>query len=398
MKNNCHHIVKLGFVFPLFFLFSFSTLSAQEPKNRIAIFTPIYIDSAFNGSNFKIWQNNLPKNMIAGLEFYNGVQMAIDSLNNGGISNLIIDIYDYKNKGNSIAEIIKNNKNNLVESKIIIANFNSYTDIKLLAEYANLKKIPLISASYPNDGGVTNNPYFFLINPTIQTHTNAIYRNIVTNFQQTNIIYIKCKGYFENMVDNYFKEYEKTISIEKKLNLNPIQFVDTFSADQFYSKLDSTLQNTILCNCSKEAFAQRVLTALALRPSYYTTVIGMPTWDALKNLTEPEYKGVTFNYTSAYNYSASSSLLQFISKSYESKYFTSINDNFLKGYETMLRVGKLVSLYGNNAITLLSDDLFRVFNEFKIEAKFNSKNQIEYFENKKIYTITKLSGEVINVE
>lgn len=379
---------------------SIAQTAQQKTENRIAVFTPIYLDSAFNGSEFKIWDNALPKNMLPGLEFYNGIQMAIDSLNREGINNLIIDIYDYKSKGNSLQEILKNSKNKLATSTVIIASFNRYNDIKILADFAYQKKIPLISATYPNDGGITNNPYFFLINPTIQTHVNAIYNNVIQHYRQSNILYLKCKGSFENWVDNYFIESERNNEDKGRFTLKPITLIDSFLINELLINLDSTTNNTILCNCSKEKFIQKIITQLSLNTQYKTVLMGLPTWDVFNISDEVEYKNVPVIFTSAYNYNNSSPILDSVSKFYEAKYYLKPSEFFLKGYETMLRVGKIVSLYEENAIRLLSDNLFKVFSEINIKPHYNSnqKTQIDYFENKKIYHIKKLNGKIVAVD
>ena len=399
MKTNIKNILLQVSLCLLFLFFSQNTI-AQKTENRIAVFAPIFLDSAFNGNTFKIWENSLPKNMLPGLEFFNGIQMAIDSLQKEGINNLIVDIYDYKSKGNSLLEIVKNTKNKLSTSTIIIASFNKYTDIKILADFANKNKIPLISASFPNEGGVNNNPYFFLLNPTIQTHVNAIYKNLVANYKQTNIVYIKCKGAFENWVDNSFIEFEENTSIDKRVILKPITFSDSFTSKELFINLDSNFQNTIVCNCSKEVFAQKVIKELSSHTNYNTTVLGLPTWDSYNISDGVNYKDVPVIHTSAYNFSNLNYNIENVIKAYENQYYLKPSDQFFKGFETMLRVGKTVSLYHENAITLFSDNLFRVFNELIIQPHYNKvlNTQVDYFENTKIYHIKKLNGQIVSVD
>ena len=62
---------------------------------KIAVFTPLYIDSAFIGNDYKLGSNNLPKTILPGLEFYNGIMLAIDSLQTEHAS-LEVNVYDTK--------------------------------------------------------------------------------------------------------------------------------------------------------------------------------------------------------------------------------------------------------------------------------------------------------------
>jgi hypothetical protein len=67
-------------VFLVMVLLLSNILPAQNNPIRVAIFSPIYMDSAFIGDTYKLGDANLPKQMLPGLEFYNGAMAAIDSL------------------------------------------------------------------------------------------------------------------------------------------------------------------------------------------------------------------------------------------------------------------------------------------------------------------------------
>ncbi|MFY7964463.1 MAG: ABC transporter substrate-binding protein [Chitinophagaceae bacterium] len=400
MKNKFTYsilFIKLFIVFCLLVSF-IKKANAQQTKHRISIFSPIYIDSAFKDNSYKILANYLPKNMLPGLEFYNGVMMAVDSLKSDSTGNLLIDIYDYKSKNNSLSDIFKKSSQTLKESKAIIASFNNRSDIKILADYAKQNQIPLISATYPNDGGISNNPYFFLLNSTLRTHCKALYKHLQRQYSISNIIYLTRKGGFEDMVNGFFAEYDSTNN-SNALNLKPTVLVDTFYSKELTSMLDSNKQNIIFCGTVNEPFALRVINVLSQQKKYKTTVVGMPTWDGLKNLENKDYKGVEIVYTSPYNYSKNDKIVASIISKYKTKYNAKPSDLVFKGYETMLRFGKTISLYGADAIQLFSDDLFKVINTLDIQPYYNKQNsnQIDFYENQKIYFIKKVDGLVKSV-
>src|SRR4051812_9820934 len=49
-------------------------------RHKVAIFVPLYLDSAFDASNSYRYDKSFPKFINPGLEFYEGVQLALDSL------------------------------------------------------------------------------------------------------------------------------------------------------------------------------------------------------------------------------------------------------------------------------------------------------------------------------
>jgi len=402
MSNRFTIMKQAGKILVISFLFILicpNKVSAQQNRHRIAVFSPIYLDSAFNGNTFKLWGNYLPKNMLPGLEFYDGVMMAIDSLKSDSTGNLLVDIYDYKSRNNSLAKITNDSSNNLADSKVIIASFNSRSDIKILADYGKAKQIPIISATYPNDGGISDNPYFFLLNPTLRTHCKALYQYIQKYHTNDNVVYLTRKGGFETMVEDFFLEYD-SVNKSKALGLEPVHLVDTFYSKELTSLLDSNKQNVIFCGTINEPFAQKVISCLSQQKEYKTTIIGMPTWDGLRNLERSEYKGVEVIYTSPYNYSKTNTIVSNVTSKYKVKYNAKPSDLVFKGYETMLRLGKTISLYGANALQLFSDDLFKVINSLDIQPYYNkdNKTQIDFYENQKLYFIKKVDGIVKSVD
>src|SRR5215208_6385709 len=79
--------------------------NAQEvPKHKIAIFVPLYLDSAFDNDNeYRYAKNVFPKFINPGLEFYEGAQLALDSLNKES-AELEIFIYDTRSTKESIQQ------------------------------------------------------------------------------------------------------------------------------------------------------------------------------------------------------------------------------------------------------------------------------------------------------
>src|SRR5688572_11377370 len=68
----------------------------DSTRQRISIFTPLYLDSAFDmAGNYRYDNKTFPKQASAGLEFWEGAELAIDSLKKEGVQ-LDIHVYDLK--------------------------------------------------------------------------------------------------------------------------------------------------------------------------------------------------------------------------------------------------------------------------------------------------------------
>ena len=319
--------------------------------------------------------NNLPKTMLPGLDFYNGVLMAIDSLKKTNTS-LDIRIIDAKQKNNSLAPLLTDTS--IQKTALIISAVTNRADTKLIADFALAHQAPMVSAVFPNDAGVTNNPFFTILNPTLKTQCEAISNYLQNNFAKNTILYCKKKGPTEAYIQSIIVD-SKSKTVKSFLN---IEVQDSIVFSDLAPYLDSTKQNILLCGSLKESFGTALVKILSENPAYKSTVMGMPTWDGDKSIHVPN---VEIIYASPYYFNGNEKLLKQLTAAYKLKYLGRPSDQFFKGYETLL--------YFTN--TLFSTPM-PVFNSFKLMPVYNSsfKSQIDYQENKNLYFFRKQNGQL----
>ena len=396
MKNYRHLVIAV--LFCLGFLQTQAQQAFEPTKLKVAVFVPLYIDSAFNGDDYKLGNNNLPKTMLPGLGFYNGVTMAIDSLKKEKIAAQVL-FYDTKNV--SLHSIIL--KPEMQDVSLIIASFNNNNEIKTLADFALQKRILLISATFPNDGGVHNNPYFVVLNSTLRTHCQNIYKYVQQYYSPGNIVYVKRKGNVENFIQSSFLSSSKTTA-SAPLKLKMVELNDNFSEYDLMKYLDSTKKNTIICGSINEVFGLKILRTLSSKSaSYRSTVIGMPTWDGIKDFDKSSCKNVDIVYSTAYNFQRSDKFVKQFVVNYKTKYAAGPNDWALQGFEAMYRFTRLVLQYGDLSPQFISNNKYKVFNDFDIQPVYATGNNsrhplINYLENKKSYFVKKNSGVILSVK
>lgn len=358
---------------------------------KIAVFAPIYLDSVFNGNNYIAGNNQLPKLVLPGLDFYNGIQLAIDSLNVEG-QHITVQFYDSKSQTAALKQLLAASE--MQEVSMIIAAFNQRTEVKPLADFALNKQIPLISMTYPNDGGVKGNPFFALVNPTLTTHVESIFKYLQKNHPTDPIIYVRKSGALEDMIEGIFTDLnKKTPALPLKFRF--ISANDSSNIATFNSIMDSTRTNILLCGSLNENFGSNLVKSVAGNKPYKTLIIGMPTWDAIKDLG----KGTDIVFTTPYQYNRTDKLAQYINLKYRQKVSGRPSDMVFKGFEAMYHFGKLLIKHQKNIHNQLSDNSFKLFNEFDfVPVKANGENLPAYLENKKIYFIKKSDGVIKSVQ
>jgi hypothetical protein len=349
--------------------------STLQERKTIIVFIPLEIDAAFNGSEYILGNNNLPKTMLPALDFYNGVMMALDSMKK--INSLLdVRIIDAKQKNNPLTTLLTDSV--LQKTALIISAITSRPDTKILADFALAHQIPMVSAIFPNDAGVTNNPFFTVLNPTLKTQCEAIYNYIQTNFSKNTILYLKKKGATEDYIQNIIVDKSSKTS---KLFLN-IELTDSVTFTDLAPYLDSTRQNILLCGSLKESFGAAIIKSINENPAYKAIVIGMPTWDGEKSLN---VANVEIIYASPYFFDGNEKLFKQLTAAYKLKYLGRPSDQFFKGYESMLYF-----------TTSLFTKQKTVFNSFILMPVYNadSKSQVDYLENKNLYFFRKQNGQI----
>lgn len=380
------------------FLFCCCTLLALNatsqqvtPRIKVAVLAPLYLDSVFAGDTYKAGKNSLPKYILPGLDFYNGVLLAIDSLNR---ENAAVDvlIYDTKSDSLSIDELLESDE--MKDVSLIIASFNQRSEIKTVADFAKEKNILLISSTYPNDGGITHYPFLVLLNPTLNAHIEALYRFIHRTYPMEPITLFTRQGPSEELILSVFNNLNrKTPGLP--LKLKTVELPDSFTARQVTEYLDSTRKNIFICGSLNENFGIELTKAIVAAKSYRAVAIGMPTWDALREISN----GLEVVYTTPYNYTRQDKLSVSLSEKYRVKYAGRASDMVFKGFESMYRFTRLLLKYGNGLRSHLSDKEYTLFNSFDIQPAGTTQGQpvTDYLENKKLYLIRKQDGKIKSV-
>jgi ABC-type branched-subunit amino acid transport system substrate-binding protein len=382
-KNNMKKYLLLLILFATDF-------SAFAQRQKIAIFTPLYLDSAFNARGELKDRNNFPRYTAAGLEFYQGAQAALDSLNKRGamLEVVVMDSKSYT----PLAQQVNNAQLNGVQ--LIIGHTNT-AETRVLAEAAARKKVPFVSATLPNDVGVTNNPYFVVLNTTLQSQVEGIYRFLQKNHAADRIVVFRRPGAQEDMLREHLMNFQK-VADGKKLAIQFVEAGSSLNASFLASKLDSTKRNVCIAGSLDESFGLKLAQELSnVNKAYPVRVIGMPTWE---RINFNRVNDLEIIYTTPFYYTRSNPLEKSLAETYENNVGTKASDFFLRGYETTLRFAILLLDTKKDVASNLTRKGNTVFTQFDIEPVFkdSSNMTLDYFENKNLYFV-KVFGGVKNL-
>lgn len=360
---------------------------------KVGIFAPLFLDSIFNeGGNYK-YGKNFPKFVMPGLDFVLGARIALDSMmvERGNIS---ATFFDSKSDLSPLPKLISNK--NLDGLDLIIGSVKDQEFLQL-AKFAQEKNIPFISASYPNDGGITQNPFLVIVNSTLQAHCEAIYAYLLQSHGTQNIFLVRRPGSQEDKVSGYFKRLNSPDG-KPLVNIRTVNVVnDDFTP--LLAGMDSTKENIIIGASLNQDFATKLAANCAKVYKQKTSLlIGMPNWDGFPFVVKKSatIKDFPVYYTTPFYNGRWKKESKLIETTYREAYKTGPSDMTFKGFEAVYLFLNLLTRFPNDYMNHLNEGNFKLFSDYLFKPVFSDKNVTvpDYFENKKLYFMRSINGSV----
>lgn len=340
---------------------------------RIDFLLPIYADSLPETQEVI---KNIPGIAQTGVNFYEGILMAIDSLEQSG--EMYYDIYVHDIGSISVQEWIDKG---VLDSTDVIVGALYAVDIPIVAEFAKERKINFVSILSPSDGNITDNPFFIINQPPLEVHLKRMVEYVEFNKSYLNSIFISGASKTDETPKLYIKEHVQRILPNFTLNS-----YEDINFEKLTNLLVKRQKNIIYTSALDPQDAVKLLKALStIDKDYQIEVIGYPTWKGLPVLTDgtlPNHITVYVSYPYRFDEEVDLRL------KFRNKYNKSFNRGLpteivYRGYEVTLWIADLLNQYGmyfNHHME--SHPAFCT--EYKMELKKENDKEF-YFENTQLY-------------
>ncbi|MDQ6763110.1 MAG: hypothetical protein M3015_10860, partial [Bacteroidota bacterium] len=268
-------------------------------------------------------------------------------------------------------------------------------DYQELANFSLQKGIPFVSATYPNDGGVTDNPELLIVNSTLKAHCEGIFSYLLQKHGTDKIYLIKKKG--DDRVENYFKEING-VDGKPILNIKTIALDSSISSYALLRRID-TLSSTVIIGASlNETFAKKLADACyPIQKKHPLYLIGMPNWDGFKSFAKKDaYSDFPILYTTPHYAAERSPFNDILVQKYFKLYRAKPSDMAYKGFEMAYYFLNILLNHPQNFLANINDSNYSVFHDFHFMPVFLDKNKAtpDYYENKHLFIMHILNGEV----
>jgi hypothetical protein len=282
----------------------------------------------------------------------------------------------------------------LMDSLDLIIGQVSGTDYLRLAETARARRIPFLSASYPNDGGVRENPYLFISNARLQTHLQVLQSYLKTTLGPAhNALWLRRTLPADDRLADAFRELEGAAPPKYRTTA----LVDTFSERHLMKLMDSTRINVLIAGSLDEAFGLRLVNqCLAIDKAYRLVVVGMPTWEALTQLRSTRYRSIPIEHTVSFHRPAIASWGDRMEEEYRRRTFSRPSDVFFKAFQGTYHFVSLLLNQGIDWSMNLNDPEIRAVTDLDYQPiRYGAPNSApDYYENKRIYLVRREEGMI----
>ncbi len=360
------------------------TKSTSTAKN-IALLLPFYTENFLSDTTYTV-TNSIPKESGLAVHYYEGVMLALDSLDKLGIM-INLHVYDSGTDSFQVNKILS--KPEMKTMDIIIGPLNN-SSLTVTARYCNENKKYLFSP-LSSSSPVTNDPYFILMNATLKTHCESLMRFIDKSAKPKNAILVYHHNSPEEVYAGYFKNYYTSSGN----SIHWTELTDKIDSS-FYNKVGSFLSNTgnniLVIPSFDEVFVNNIVRQLySFKDIYNITVLGMPTWSSMESLSVDYLQGLNTHITASFWLSYNSPDLNYFRTEYFTKYKSKPSEFTYQGYDLMYYIGSLLSKDENNFADELKNTKVTLpgvrYDIQPVLSETDDTDSIQFFENKYVHIL-----------
>jgi len=364
--------------------------SQLKTRYRVDVLASLYLDDfAKNGST--AYTDRIPGKAMPGISFYEGLNIAADSLKKAGFS-FDIYVHDVASSTESVAMLIKSGT--LDATDLIIGALQTQ-DVPMIAGYAKKKQVNFISALSASDAGVKDNEYYTILQPTMKTYCQWIAGDIKQKFTGMNVTLLcRTSSSADETVFNYLINDTAVKVNYKQLLCNAMP-----SKDNLASLFDTTKSNIVVVAVLDTKYADSLLKQLSQSfPATHFEVYGMPSWSGIGSLRkEGVFPNLTVRVPMPFNIDQTGGVGKYVARMYKEDYGGKAPEMAYRGFEAMFWYANLLKHYGTIFNLKYEDNSSAPFTRFDIKPEWDNEGNFLFYENKHVF-LSKYENGVYGVE
>ncbi|MEM9546132.1 MAG: ABC transporter substrate-binding protein [Bacteroidota bacterium] len=327
------------------------------------------------------------------VQYYCGMLVATNILEREGV-NLNIKVVDEKKR--KFETILKEEVNSTTDA---IVGPYSRNSLKMAAEYAKSKEIPLVSPWQASSKVAEENPFYVQLRPNLDEHYYSIFEDVKKNFDKeqvyivgrnTNVKDVKRIRKLQRMAKDVWGESEEDILQEQILIQDSID-VGITAFDSIFTEEKPLVFIIPNWSFEDESFIYGALRRLSVEKGLSNVIVyGMPIM--------MESEKINFDYYSSLNMRVARSKfvderdldVSRFKRDFVNTYGALPTDDAYEGYDNLMFVGRNLHEYGKNFQYYLHEDQgYYLQAGYSVEqtrkdSSSDAPRSIDYFENKNV--------------
>ncbi len=284
------------------------------------------------------------------VHYYGGLLMALDKLRAEGIS-LNISVKDSQANPSVVTNMIARDKD--LEAAHMIMGPYRRENVKLLADFVKNQNRVLVSPYSAAPNLTSENTNFIQVNPSLETHVEALYKHAREYFSPRDIVLISRNNQVERVCLQYIQQAHQTVEgssavtplAEYVIPEDPSQY-DRLDIQQFLEGKSEVA--FIVPSWADETFVYSVLRNidLARKRGQNAVVYGMPPWMSYERIDYDYFEKLNVRISSHYYLDYRDDETASFRRDFYDRFGTLPNTEAFIGYDLMLYFGRMLHQHG----------------------------------------------------
>lgn len=302
------------------------------------------------------------------IQFYAGMKLGLEKLESENVP-IILDVYDTQGSESTLKSKLKR----LDDDTYLIIGPYERNPLKVAAEYAKNKEIPLVSPWLSSARITENNPFYLQLRPTLRDHYDKMIEVVLKKYNPEQIIVLKNEDGSDDNRVRYIQDIGKSMlkSDQNPFREYPVNRDSLIQGEFYFSDLFDDNRETVFLiqnySFDDEDFIYNTLRKLSaakgLRPS---TVYGLPILLDTEKIDFNLYKILNVKVVRSRFVDPTRSEIKNFKQRFFDEYGALPSDEAYYGYDIIIYFGKALEKYGKQFQFFLDQ-----YNEQLLQVNFD---------------------------
>jgi hypothetical protein len=351
-----------------------------------------FITNQYNENSESLYSSSL-----WAVNYYAGAKMALDVLSEEDIS-LNVSVMDSKASSATVSSLLRSNPD-LKNANLIVGPYRR-DNITQVADFAQRNDIAFVSPHSAASGISRANPNYVQVNPTLQTHCEAIMKHALANYSPEQLILVSRNNEGERDRLKYFYEeyiFEKgvkdTIMLQELIISDETAGLEDMDLIPFINLEDTTV---FIVPTWTETFIYSLLRKIDVSKTEFNHIVvyGMPQWMQFEKIDYSYYEKLNVHLTASSFLDPQSTEISSFQRQFFDRYGSIPTLEAFLGYDNFLYFGKMLNKYGTKFQYYMDQEQSQgLLTKYQFEPIIFSNprtrelSPIERFENKYVHIL-----------